>query len=149
MTATIFHTKKCNKMNYSIAQLTTVADCDFLINEATRTRADLDNKKYTMTRKRQNTGETSTTIEGEIASLSAQITAYDAFVPTLPEGKAKQDIEVQIVNLKHRLFLLNNRRANYGLLSAIQLEYDINVIEQTIASTDAYIAAVTAAKATL
>jgi hypothetical protein len=136
-------------MNYSIDQLSTAADCDFLISEATRTRGDLDNKKYTMTRKRQNSSETSTSIEGELASLNAQITAYEAFAPTLPEGKAKQDIEVQIVNLKHKLFLLNNRRANYGLLSAIQLELEINVIEQSIASTDAYIAAVAAMKASL
>ncbi len=136
-------------MDYSIARLTSVADCDFLLSEATRTRGDLDNKKYTMTRKRQNTSETSTSIEGDIASLTAQITAYEAFVPTLPEGKAKQDIEVQIVNLKHKLFLLTNRRASYGLLASIQLEYDINVIEQTLADTDAFIAAVNAVKAGL
>ena len=60
-------------MDYSIAQLTTVADCDFLITESARTRADLDNKIYTMTRKGQNTGGTSITIEGEIVCIKVTV----------------------------------------------------------------------------
>ncbi len=136
-------------MNYSIEQLSLIADCDHLLTAAVRIKSDLANRLYSLNRRRENTGETSNSIEGEIASLVAQIGAYEGFVPTLPEGKAKDDMVINIVNLKHRLFGLNNRSKNFGLIAAIELEYDINVMEENIAGSESYIAQLTAKKATL
>ena len=136
-------------MNYSISQLSTIADCDFLLTDAARFRGDLEAKLYSMNRKNTYIDVTSQSLAAQVVSFSAQISALEGALPNMPEGKDNKALEVNIVNLKHKLYTANNRSENYSLLVDIELEYDINLIESDILQTDAYIAALIAKKATL
>lgn len=133
-------------MNYSISTLPTVEACDYLLVDGRRLLTDLQHKVYGLTRRHDDAGDNSNEIEKDIVATTAQIAAYEAFLPTLPDGKIKTGMEKELVNLKHKLFLLTNRSENYGIITAVELELDVNRVEREIAETTVYVGLLEARK---
>jgi hypothetical protein len=130
-------------MNYSTQLLATKPDCQALINIANSEKESLAYRKTGLDRQRQSVTLTSTEIEAELASVTAELTALQTMYDTLPDGPTRQEARVKYVKAEYKKFLLEQRKGNYGVISVLEKEYDISRIEKDIAETDAYILALT------
>jgi hypothetical protein len=131
-------------MNYSIANLTLVADCNSLLAWAAREKADLNYKKITIERVSQKYAETSVGLDAEIQGVIAEIAANDTIIAALPEGPTKEEALDKKVRLEYKKFVLENRKENYGTVALLQKESELGRIDQQIVEVDAFVAAVEA-----
>ena len=131
-------------MNYSISNLTLVADCNSLLAWAAREKADLNYKKITIERVSQKYAETSVGLDAEIQGVIAEIAANDTIIAALPEGPTKEEALDKKVRLEYKKFVLENRKENYGTVALLQKESELGRIDQEIAEVDAFVVAVEA-----
>jgi hypothetical protein len=136
-------------MIYSIPLLTTVADCDLVIQAAALQKTDLQFKRYSLEKKRSSSSTTTASIEAQIPGVEAEITAYETVLASLPAGDAKDEMQSRLTKSKYKLFILLEKRSSYGVIAVLDLELEMGFIDANIAEMDLQTAAVTAHKATL
>lgn len=137
-------------MNYSIINLTQVADCNALLSWAAKEKATLNFKKLSEQRLTEKFAETSIELDAVLQGIIAELAATINTLPMLPEGsKAKNDALDKIIRLEYKKFLLENRRESYGTVALLEKEMDLGRILNEIEEVDAFIAAVEGKKATL
>ena len=136
-------------MAYSVSNITTVADCENLLNWAGKEKAELTFKKLSEERMVTRFSETSVEVEAILQGVNAEITAVDTIIGLLPDGPTKEDEEKKKVKLEYRKFLLENRKESYGAVALLEKELDLERVERELEEVDAFIAAVTAHQATL
>ena len=130
-------------MEYAINQLTTIADCEALLEIAAMDRRDLDYKKVQQNHSYENVSNGSAGIEAELSSVQAQITSNETVISTLPEGNStRKKLEDENVRLNYKKFLLTGRREKYGALALLEKQYDVATIEMQISENDAFVTAV-------
>lgn len=130
-------------MNYSVSLLKTKPDCQALINIASAEKEGLSYRKTGLERQRQTAGDNSVEVETELASANAELTALQTVMDSLPDGPTKTETLRKFKKAEYKKFLLEQRQANYGVLSLLEKEYDIACTEKDIAEADAFISAVT------
>lgn len=131
-------------MNYSISNLTQVADCNSLLAWAAREKADLNYKKITIQRVSEKYAETSVGLDAEIQGVIAEIAATETIIAALPDGPSKEAQLDKKVTLEYRKFVLENRKENYGTVALLQKESELGRIDQELAEVNAFVAAVEA-----
>ena len=131
-------------MNYSISNLTLVADCNSLLAWAAREKADLNYKKITIERVSQKYAETSVGLDAELQGVIAEIAANDTIISVLPEGPTKEEALDKKVRLEYKKFVLENRKENFGTVALLQKQSELGRIEQEIVEVDAFVVAVEA-----
>ena len=136
-------------MNYSIASLTQVADCNALVAWAVREKADLNYKKITIERLTQKYAETSVGLDAELQGVIAEIAATETIIAALPDGPSRETAMDNLTRLEFRKFVLENRKENYGTVALLQKESELGRIDQQIAEVDAFVAAVEARSVSL
>jgi hypothetical protein len=136
-------------MNYSISNLTLVADCNSLLAWAAREKADLNYKKITIERVAQKYAETSVGLDAEIQGVIAEIAATETIIAALPEGPSKEAQLDKLTRLEYKKFVLENRKESYGSVALLQKESELGRIDQQIVEVDAFVAAVEARVLTL
>lgn len=129
-------------MTYSLNQISTAADCDALIDAANMERDDLGFRKLQQERQYKSVTTGSSGIDAALISVVSEITGLESVVNNLPAGPTKDQFESKLVKLRHKKFLLDERRDKYGALALVQKEYAIACIEKELAETDSYIVAV-------
>ena len=134
---------------YSVTNLTTIADCDVLLNMANKEKADLAFKKLSEERLVTNYSTTSIEIDAVLQWVLAEISAVDTIIATLPEGATKENEEKRKVRLEYKKFLLENRKESYGAVALLEKELDLERVNKQLDEVNLFIDAVTAHKATL
>lgn len=129
-------------MNYSINNLTQVADCAALLSWAAKEKAGLEHERYTDERLATKFAETSVEINANLQSLLIEISANDAAIDLLPEGPSKDDHINKKTRLEYKKFLLETRRDSYGTIALLEKEMDLARVMQQLAEVDAFMAAV-------
>ncbi|MBF0695013.1 MAG: hypothetical protein IR153_08150 [Flavobacterium sp.] len=136
-------------MNYSLHNLTAVADCDVLIQRATREKADLDYKKLSEERMTVRFAETSQELEADLQGVVAEIAATETIISMLPEGPSKEDAINKKIRLEYRKFLLETRKESYGTVALLEKEMDLARVNKEIAEVEAFIAVIEEKRAQL
>lgn len=136
-------------MNYSLSNITQIADCDVLLNWAQKEKTELAFKKLSEERLVNRFTETSVEVDAVLQGVNAEILAVDTIIGLLPEGATKEDEVKKKVKLEYKKFLLTNRKESYGVVALLQKQLDLERINQELSETDAFIAAVQAHKETL
>jgi hypothetical protein len=136
-------------MNYSLTAITTVADCDAIIDMASLEQEELTFQKTLQERQYRLVTSGSTGVDAELTGIVSEITALETAEANLPEGPAKQSLTDKLADLRHKKFQLEKRRRRYGIPALLQKEYDITAIEKQIAEHVSYMAAVTQRKGEL
>lgn len=136
-------------MNYSVNNLTQVADCNILLTWAAKEKADLEFKKLSDQRLTTRYAETSLELDAILQGVLAEIAATDTIIAVLPEGPSKEDAINKKTRLEYKKFLLETRKESYGTVALLEKEMDLGRVYQEIAEVDAFVAAVEARKAEL
>ena len=134
-------------MNYSIAFLTEVADCNALLSWATREKADLDYKKTGDERLTSRYAETSLEVEADLQSVVAELSGVETMIAVLPEGPARDEAVIRKTRLEYRKFTLETRKASFGTVALLEKENDLARVIQEIDEVTAFSEAVQARKA--
>lgn len=136
-------------MNYSVTNLTQVADCNALLTWAGREKADLAFKKTAEERLTVKFAETSVEIDAILQSVLAELEALDTIIAALPDGPIKDDQIKTRIKKEYKRFLLVTRRETYGVIALLQKESEVSGLDQQIEEMDLFIAAIEAHKNTL
>jgi len=134
---------------YSVTNLTTIADCDVLLNMANKEQGDLTFKKLSEERLVTNYSTTSVEIDAVLQGVIAEIAAVDSILAVLPNGPTKDSEEKRKVRLEYKKFLLENRKESYGAVALLEKELDLERVNKQLDEVNLFIDAVTAHKATL
>ena len=133
-------------MNYSISNLTEVADCNELLTWAAREKGDLEYRKLSDERLTARYAETSLEVNADLQAVIAEISALETVIAVLPDGPTKEDNLNKKVRLEYRKFLLETRKQSFGTVALLEKEMDLGRVIQEIEEADAFIAAVTTQK---
>ncbi len=136
-------------MNYSVLNLTQVADCNVLLTWAAKEKADLEFKKLSDERLTTRYAETSLELDAVLQGVLAEIAATETIINVLPEGPSKDEAINKKTRLEYKKFLLETRKESYGTVALLEKEMDLGRVYQEIAEVDAFVAAVEARKAEL
>lgn len=136
-------------MEYSVQNLTEVADCDSLLTYAQNEKDDLDFKALSDTRLITKYSTTSIDIDATLQGVNAEISATETIIAALPDGPTKTDAENRKFKLEYQKFLLVNRKANYGYVALLQKEADLKRIQVEIAEVESFMTAITGRKTEL
>jgi|GEM_PF-589209 len=136
-------------MNYSVQNLTQVADCDALLTWATREKADLEFKKLSDERLTTRYAETSLELEAVLQGVLVELSAIETIIAVLPEGPTKEDALNKKTRLEYKKFLLETRRESYGTVALLEKEMDLGRVYQEIAEVVAFMTAIAAQRATI
>lgn len=134
---------------YSFNKITQAADCDVLLAWAEKEKADLAFKKFSEERLTSNYSSTSVEIDAILQGVLAEISAVESVINVLPEGPTKENEIKRKVRLEYKKFMLENRKESYGSVALLEKELDLERINKELTEVDAFIAGVTAHKATL
>ena len=133
-------------MEYTFTILKTKEDCDTVISIAKKEKSDLEFRKEALGRQSVSSAETATEIQVELDLLNTELSYLDSIIASLPEGKLKEENFAKWKKADYRKFLLTNRKHSYGVIAAMDKQYDIGCIEKQIEETDNYISLGTARK---
>lgn len=136
-------------MNYSVTNLTQVADCDALLSWAGKEKADLDFKRLSDERLTARYAETSQELDAILQGVLAELAATETIIAVLPEGQSKEDAINKKTRLEYKKFLLQTRKESYGTIALLEKEMDLGRVQQEIAEVDAFITAVKGQKVIL
>lgn len=136
-------------MNYSVQNLTQVADCDVLLSLAQKEKADLTFRKLSVERLTDRYAETSVEVATQLQGVIAELAAVDSYIAILPDGPIKDEAVDKKTRLEYKKFLLEGRVESYGVVALLEKQMDLGRVEQEIAEVDAFVAAVEARKAAL
>jgi len=136
-------------MNYSISNLTQVADCNALLSWAAKEKADLTFKKLSDERLTTKYGETSQELEAVLQGVLAELSATDTIIGVLPDGPSKDDALNKKTRLEYKKFLIETRKESYGAVALLEKEMDLARVMLEIDEVDAFIAALESRKSQL
>lgn len=135
--------------NYSFLQLSTTADCDAILHLVTKEQKDLEWKKLSIERQKETYAENAVEISTELIAKQAELAALDSVIPTLPEGELKEENIKRRKRADYAIFLLTDRKANYGAVALLEKEFDLARVEQELLETASFITSLEARKAEL
>ena len=136
-------------MNYSVQNLTQVADCNVLLTWAAKEKADLNFKKIFDERLTVKFAETSQELNAVLQGLLAELAATETIISVLPEGTSRDEAVNKKTRLEYKKFLLETRRGSYGAIALLEKEMELARVEQEIEEVDAFMAAVEVKRAAL
>ncbi|WP_029289117.1 hypothetical protein [Pedobacter sp. R20-19] len=131
-------------MDYSVSTLTEVADCDTVLALIEKEKKDLSFKKLSLERQQENYANTTIEVSSEIEVLNAELSAVNTVVATLPDGDTKDDNIKRQKKLEYSLFLLTNRKANYGAIALLEKEFNIARVVKELEEADNFAVVVVA-----
>jgi len=136
-------------MDYSVLTLTAVADCDTVLSLIEKDKKDLTFKKLSLERQQENYANTTIEVSSEIEALNAELTAVNTVIATLPDGDTRNDSLKRQRRIEYNLFLLDNRKADYGAITLLEKEFNLARVLKELEEADAFAAAVTVRKANI
>jgi hypothetical protein len=129
-------------MNYSFENISTVEACDDLL-------ATAQNDKENLERRRRNLGESIDSFDertgdvgNELESVQTLIQTFITAYNSLPEGKDKLNMDVQIKQMQAREAQLHKTGISYNVYSLLQKQVDYNLLDSQVPVIDAYIVAI-------
>ncbi|HMR81629.1 MAG TPA: hypothetical protein PKE30_00755 [Niabella sp.] len=135
--------------NYSVSQLTSVSDCDAVLSIAGKELQDLEWRKLSYQRQKNQYALQAVSIISELAAKRAELEVLNSIIEGLPEGSLKTENQNKKIRVEYSIFLLENRRTNYGDVALLDKELDLQRIERELEETAAFIAEVEARKAAI
>lgn len=136
-------------MDYSITNVTEVADCNVLLSWAAKEKAELNYKKISDERLTARYAANATELDAELQGVLAEITATDTIISMLPEGNSKEEAINKKTRLEYKKFLIETRRESNGSVALLEKEADLARVLQQIEEMEKFIGILEARKTEL
>ncbi|HEX8269471.1 MAG TPA: hypothetical protein VF581_06230 [Flavobacterium sp.] len=137
-------------MNYSLQDLTAVAECDVLLSWAAREKANLSHRKMTDEFNTNKFAQTAQEITNALMGVNAEISANNAVLATVPENSETHEEALnKQTRLTYKKFLLEERRENFGITSLIEKQVDLARTGLELSEMEQFMAAVDERRAAL
>lgn len=133
-------------MAYNVNLLTTVAECDQLINTANDTKSDLQFAQTNLTKRNNDRLRSSAKLTSTLATVGAQITAFTSARDAMPAGPDKDAMISRLRRLNDRMENLEESRNKAGAVALIDNELERSMIDGQIAVINDFLVAVTTRK---
>jgi hypothetical protein len=133
-------------MDYSLNQITTVAECDALLNIAQSEKDELTYRQTTLNYQMESKAEDSAEFNAELTAANAELATLVNTLEVLPEGPNRVDVTIRKMRLELRIFTMNQRVNSYGIVAVIDRQFEITRVEEQLNIADAFIAQVEARK---
>ena len=135
--------------HYPVSQLTTVSDCDAVLNIAASEQKNLEWKKLSVERQKEQYARNAISIAADLMAKQAEKQALDTVVANLPEGATKTENLTKRTKVEYSIFLLENRKTNYGDVALLEKEYDLQRVKRELEETVTFIEEVAARRAAI
>ena len=135
--------------NYSVSQLTTIEDCNALLGIAEKEQKNLEWKKHSLGRQKDQYTSSAFVNATELASRRAELSALDTIIAGLPESNFKTEQVKKRTTVWYRVFLLENRQTSFGDVAVLEKQYELNRVDKELDETAALIGEVEARKTQL
>ena len=136
-------------MPLSTALLSTKADCDAVLAELSDVKQNLDFRKLSLERSKDNATQRASSVDADLAAVTAEIDSLATVITGLPEGATKTEMQNRKTKAEYKLFTLNQRKLNSGTTAVILYESGLNEVAQRLTAIAADIAEVEARKAAI
>ncbi|WP_157097915.1 hypothetical protein [Niabella ginsenosidivorans] len=135
--------------NYSVDKLTTTFDCDAVLTIAASEQKNLEWKKLSLERQEEQYEKNAVGIAAELVGKQAEKAALDTVIDNLPDGPTKNDNIIKRTKVEYSIFLLENRKANYGDVALLEKELELQRAGKELEEIATFIAEVEARKAAI
>ena len=115
-------------MNYSVSKLATTADCDLVLDRAAIEKAEMEHKLSGLVLETNGTDRSLSQVRANLASVTAQITGFEAARDALPEGPEKVLMNSKIRKLNDRKENLEERLSQTGSTGLLLTEMQRGVM---------------------
>ncbi|TGE18952.1 hypothetical protein [Hymenobacter elongatus] len=137
-------------MAYPFTLLTTVAECDTVLEAAQLELRDLKVRETVLTAQGERTSESATDITADLAAQTAIIGALTPVVPTLPTGsRARINTEADLRRASQRHENLTASQQLRGPVAALNRALDLRQVQVQIAEINTFVTEATARKTAL
>lgn len=110
-------------------------DKQILRDEIQRKIDGLNFAKLSLENRKQRTEESATQLDADIASTTAEITAFDTVISTAPPGSSlATEMQRRKRGLENRLWSLNDRKSRTGTVAIVRIESQIEELDARIAT---------------
>ena len=136
-------------MPLSTTLLATKVDCDTIIDQLTDVKSNLDFRKLSLERNKENAADRAASVDADLASVNAEIDSLTTVIAGLADGPTKTEMQNRKTKAEYKLFTLNQRKLSSGTTAVILFESGINEVNQRLTSLQADIADLETRKAAL
>ncbi len=134
-------------MNYDVQKLMTKDECTRLIEAVNQDKGDFISRKILLSKRLNGSPDGKAKIGDQIIQLEAQMEGFKLAIPKLEDGVTKSLLQNDILDATSKLFRLNLRLANFGIIEQLQTALEYNGTDKSIVEADLLIAAVTSRQA--
>lgn len=135
-------------MTYSLAKITTKADCDELIADVQKEKSNLEFQQTALQHQEENFDDVAG-FEGELGAITTELTGLSGIIATLGDGKTKDGYLKRQAALTLRKIILTGKKDSYGVTALIKSEFEQAQTALQITEAATLIAALEARKAEL
>jgi hypothetical protein len=136
-------------MSYSVNLLTTAADCDALLAQAGKERAELAFQHSALQRLLTHSSDTVEDVTAELTKVTAKLDACDLVLGVLPDGPEKEAERTKRMRYEVRQRVLTERLGDNSPRTRLDREFDQARLAAELNAADAFIAAIQARKSAL
>jgi hypothetical protein len=136
-------------MSYSLQKITTMEDCDLLLENANNEKSELDFRILSLQRQRESYSTNSFEVSTELQLVQNQLAGVISVLGVLPDGNDKDEATIKKAKYELQLLVLNRRQKAYGNIALLDKELDLARAENQMATLDDYLSQVSARKAVL
>lgn len=136
-------------MSYSLQKITTVEDCDLLLENANNEKGELEFRILSLQRQKESYSTNSFEVSTELQLVQNQLAGVNSVLGVLPDGNEKDEALIKKAKYELQLLVLNRRQKAYGNIALLDKELDYVRAESQMGAIDDFIGQVNARKAAL
>ena len=136
-------------MNVNTEMLTTAEECDAAKESVMAEKTHLERRMRNLGENLEGKSIKSVEITEGIEASKAIISGFQAALEVITDPKVRRDFELKIEREETRLKSLENRQANYNVVSVIEDQIDHQQLEAQLPVLDAAIASIDTRRAEL
>lgn len=129
-------------MKYSIKLINAPAHRSEILKIASALKEDLEFKKYQQSRRLSTLTANRTELHNELETLKSDVEKIERYKSGLPAGEDYDDLDRNLVRLKHKVYLVEEKMGRFDVPAILLKELEIKLFEKQRAEIEAFIASV-------
>jgi hypothetical protein len=129
-------------MIYSLERISTVEACDALLALAQKEKENLERRKRNLGESIGNFDVRTGDVGSELIAVQSLLQTFSIAYDSLPEGKDKLNMNLEIKQLEARKAKLDKSVVSYNVSSLLEKQVSYNLLDSQVPVIDAYMVAI-------